>query len=700
MRCFRYTILAICLVFSMNAWTQTAAEKSILDELLQSPAHDTTHVMKLCDAAWERKDFQDGSPLLLLNKAVTLSNELDYKKGKGLALSQKGTYYRERGQFGLAESFFRQSLTVRKLDGDYLGMAKSCNNLGMLKREQADLLSAKFYFEKAVQLASSAGDSNEVARISNGLSMTLKAMGDYELGMKYAYRSLQIREHVQEPDSLEIGRSHLAVGVLQEVMGHVEPAAVSYLKALACFKAASNVRDQAKAMHNIGNLAEVTGDRELAMTYYKLSLSAKYAAGDTIGASSTLRVMGRIYLMKLDSANCVKYLQQARKIATTYNNEVEQILIDLDFAELKLWTGNPQATIDELERILPIMDSISEVPHRIYAIYLLSLAYAANDNWDSSMRYHVKGLNLRNQLDQEANKTFYLTQKYQEEETKNEKLQGEINVAHERARFYWTLIIALSIILIALTMFGFQRVYTIQSRKKAEIAELELEKKANEIDNLLQVQELKSLQNTLEGENRERSRIAHDLHDRVGGQLATFKMLFGQLMEEIANSNPQFFDRCQSMKTSLENTISEVRAVSHNLESPTLRDFGLVAALEGVRDSVVDAQGLEFELDTHDMDQRLPYNTEMQIFLVIGELLNNAVKNGKAKSFSVQLLRNGNMLSIVVEDSGIGFNPNDPSKKKGIGLRSISDRIKSLNGTHKIDSAIGRGTIVTIEIPL
>lgn len=301
----------------------------------------------------------------------------------------------------------------------------------------------------------------------------------------------------------------------------------------------------------------------------------------------------------------------------------------------------------------------------------------------------------------------YLYDQYQYAERARERsearqkiTEGDLKFQKERSQRLLAIAVGLFILLILIVFLALQRIQLLKNKRHAVEHKYRLEMKEREVERLEQDKKVQFLQISLEVEDRERSRIAHDLHDRVGAQIGAFKHLFGQLRDDFAAASPTFSTSFERLNAELEALMADVRAVSHDLESPTLKAFGLVAALNGFKDMFAKSPDLDFELDVHGLEERLPRKTEQHIYLILKELFSNALNRGKASQFSIQLLKTQNQLTVIVEDNGIGFDPKAAGESAGLGLQSIENRVQYMHGTLIIDSAIGRGTIVTIEIPL
>ena len=206
---------------------------------------------------------------------------------------------------------------------------------------------------------------------------------------------------------------------------------------------------------------------------------------------------------------------------------------------------------------------------------------------------------------------------------------------------------------------------------------------------LKEMQLLKALQ---EGEEKERSRIARDLHDEISGMIAAAKMQFSSLTAqapEIAAS-----DGYQQGMDLLTNAALQVRRTSHNLMPEILLENGLTIALQRYCSSI-SCESLTIEYFSLGENRRYSPAFELSLYRIAQEIIGNVLKHSGAAKALVQLSQHQNVLSLTIEDNGRGFCRDD--KMKGTGLHSIKKRVEAMNGFLEIQSDLGNGTNVYLE---
>jgi signal transduction histidine kinase len=197
-------------------------------------------------------------------------------------------------------------------------------------------------------------------------------------------------------------------------------------------------------------------------------------------------------------------------------------------------------------------------------------------------------------------------------------------------------------------------------------------------------QKQKIFQTELHAQETERQRIAQDLHDEVGNSLAALKNYISQTNLELGEK--------------INKIAQDVRNISHNLASIDFEKTTLSVAFQNLINRHNEAENIDYELIEVGKLQKLPAERELVIYRIVCELLNNIQKHSKAQKATLQLVYEGQNLTIIVEDDGIGIKTKS-TIEEGIGLKHIQTRVAYLNAKLTIDDD-GKGTIVVIDVPI
>lgn len=234
-------------------------------------------------------------------------------------------------------------------------------------------------------------------------------------------------------------------------------------------------------------------------------------------------------------------------------------------------------------------------------------------------------------------------------------------------------------------MYSFYRRYKLKKEK-----ELQLE--------IFKQQEL-STKAILEAEENERKRIASDLHDGVGQIMSAAKMNLSAMGSEIPFTNEEQKRTFEKVLNLVDEGCKEVRSVSHNMMPNALVKAGLASA---VREFInqIDARIIKTDLYTEGLNERIDSNIETVLYRVIQECVNNVIKHAKANHLDISLIKDTDGIAVTIEDNGKGFDSNNKNNFDGIGLKNIQTRVEYLKGTVEWNSALGKGTLVAIHIPV
>ena len=227
-----------------------------------------------------------------------------------------------------------------------------------------------------------------------------------------------------------------------------------------------------------------------------------------------------------------------------------------------------------------------------------------------------------------------------------------------------------------------------KDRRKIErqrIAELEKEK------------QLMGVEAMLKGQEEERTRLAKDLHDGLGGLLSGVKISFSTMKDNMVMDtfHASVFEKSLDQ---LDNTIAELRKVAHNLMPEALASFGLSSAVQDFCDTMQASGHTEIICEQFGPERELGSIADINIYRIIQELVNNALVHGKAAQVLVQLTRTADKVLITVEDNGKGFDLDPLKTLPGIGLANIRSRVNYFNGKMEIESSPGEGTTINIEL--
>lgn len=346
--------------------------------------------------------------------------------------------------------------------------------------------------------------------------------------------------------------------------------------------------------------------------------------------------------------------------------------------------------------------SRADEPQRHDIYHYLSQSYAALDSlppaYHYAIRYAELGDTLLNRDKAMALQRLALQFDTHEKRGEIETLEQEKRDAEARSQNHRLTAAAMAVALCAvlLAMFFIVRDYRHRLLTDSVIARQneELNKRIiRELEDSLQIETMRGM---LEGQEVERRRVAQDLHDSVGGMLAATRIQ----VESLLAKNSQIADHADwiKIKDLLDDTVSETRNIARNMQPGALMEFGLAKAVQDVTGRIYgeSAPHITFEHfgDCTNLDQTVSLNS----YRIIQELIQNSLKYASAKEILVQITRTEGQLALLVEDDGIGYDPD--TVRKGMGTDNIANRIQFLRGELNVQTAPGQGTSTLVTVPL
>lgn len=269
------------------------------------------------------------------------------------------------------------------------------------------------------------------------------------------------------------------------------------------------------------------------------------------------------------------------------------------------------------------------------------------------------------------------------------KNESAVFLAQNRKTTNWLLsIISIFLFLAAAAVWAYYR----NSKRLAQQKEVNY---LQQLKAMEQQQQLTATQAMLEGEERERQRMARDLHDGLGGMLAGVKI---NLSGWAANHQDIIEDNnLYKVISQLDSSVSELRRIARNMMPETLLKFGLEIALKDLCEFYMN-DNIHLDYQAFCIQKDLPLSVQISIYRIVQEILSNAIRHAHAHNIVLQCSQEADDFLITLEDDGIGFDTSILSQKKGMGLNNIKNRVEYLKGKMEIVSATGEGTTINIEL--
>lgn len=556
-------------------------------------------------------------------------------------------------------------------------------------------------FQLATQALGAARTTHQPAREQSAhllLGRLSNGQGNFEAAARYLVQALRLAE--ARHDTLGQGAAYLNLGNTNKNLRQLPQALANARQAqalLAPLARAGNARAGAafaKALCNSGTVQMEMKQYGPARTDLLASLRQGRALGDSSAASLALYNLGALALRTKQGQAAYDYYRQTLAIDQARGDVQAQAESWLNLGDALALLHRPAEAEAAYRRALPLARQVQALPlvrvvyNGFASLYEETGQPALALAWQKRFAALNDSIFERESADQVAElQTKYDTEK---KEAKNrlqaQQLQTQQQVIRRRNVQLWGgLAVAALLAGLAFLLYNRRRL-----RREVEFAQ-----------ERQQLERLRA-QAVLEAEEAERRRIGSDLHDGVGQLLTAAKLNLHSLGEELGVQTAGQQALLQNALDVVDESFVEVRSISHNLMPNALIKRGLAQAVRDFLDKLPAAGRVRINLEVVGLDQggRLAPTTENVLFRVIQELVQNILKHAQATEVTLQIVRHSEELTVLVEDNGVGFDPTALGLEAGIGLKNIESRMAYLGGRADFDAAPGRGTTVTLEVPL
>lgn len=648
-------ILLSCVVFSQETRIQAYQEE------LKKEKIDTSRIHLIGDLARLLIMNSDTAEALKwLNEGLVLCKKQNYDYGFGHIYNGFGIYYLETSRLSQAKPYFQMSYEYNKKskkDTAPLGAATALGNLSLIAESEHDIESAVNLKLQALDIWKASPFSERYIAVGNlyiSIGTLYSKENQFDKAIYYNKKGIETRLNADLRDS---------------------DLATSYVFLMNNFIRSNQLDSASKYVSIIESLVNEIKSPTLYMRYY--------------GS------MGELEFERKNFEKALSYNQSMLDYAKQAQRKVNEISAYLNIAKCYQQLKQPAQALPYFKEALIMSEKANRIEGRKSAMQGLADTYHQLKNDTEAFRYLSQYNVLKDSIIAEETKV-----KLNEIDTKYQAAQKEkqILVLEKESRHQDTLIYGLLGGLAALVLIGGLIYRNLSSQQK--IAKQQTILKEKEIQQLQQERQLVATNSILKGQEEERTRVARDLHDGLGGLLTSIKLTLSKVKGNfiLPEASVGVFARALEQ---LDNAISEMRRVAHSMMPETLVRYGLPDALKDFCDDINETGKINIHLQLLGMEKRLESSVEVVIYRIIQELLNNILKHAEASDAYLQLaLNQSGIISLTVEDNGQGFNLAQLEHNKGAGMRNIENRVAYLGGKINIQSQPNDGTSVLIEIPV
>jgi two-component system, NarL family, sensor kinase len=637
-------------------------------------------------------------PQKYIDSLLAISNKVKPDSNSINALTHLQRYYFERGLYDSTLKYALRALPIAKRLSINKSIARTHYNLGMSYTNLTQYDSAAANLTKALALMPLVRDTLMEINCYNAFALLANYQSDFTTAIEYMTKAATI---IDQSNSKKIKQ------LLPQTLGNIghnlidekqiEKGIEYEKKALLLKDYPNEARYRVSLYLDVFDAYVKLNQLTLAKSYLDSAIDQNRPLNNIVVSSMVANNEGFYYETINDNDKALKSYLQAYTLCESIGNDYLKAQAGDNIAQLYLKTGN----FGQIEKYAKEANTIGkQLKHYkvVASTYdVLKKNASRLGDFKSALAYaELYKTYADSATNQETQKvTLSLESKYQNQ--KKEREIAALTVANtlkelEVVKRNQLLVAGGLIASAALIIIG---LFYRNSRQKQRLAEHEQVFQHERIKFLERQQQVVSLQSMINGQETERTRIAKDLHDGLGGLFSTIKMYFSTLQHDTPDLKEN--DLFQKSYAMVDTASEEVRRIAHNMMPEVLMKLGLTNAVKDLCDNISAGKLLSVSLEVHGMNKRLNATTEIMLFRIIQELLNNIIKHALATEAIIQFIRENERLSVVVEDNGRGFDTLEGDEKNHAGIATIQSRVNYLNGKMSIDSQKNVGTTIMMD---
>jgi signal transduction histidine kinase len=614
---------------------------------------DTSKILALIKEGNSLQKTNSDSSISDLKSALQQSQNLNYTNGIASALLYLGMDYISLGDENTSLAYFLQALPyAQRCSYNKELMATLYTGMGTPYLRKQNYSEAGYYYYKALQEVRN--NNLEYAPIAcklySNISSFWAAVGQHIYTKQYLVKAEKIALH--NKDTIALIAIYGNIGAMYDDENNDVKDYEYMTRALGLAEKKHFTSYEQMALTNIGIIFRYRNQPLKAIPYFLKAISL---ADDDHGYQHNLGAYYNLSFAYFEAG----FYEKAKKYVYPSLQKAERLHID------EAEHGNAMLILSNIYQ--------KEKNYKD-AVYWLNkfIAYTDTD------RTRAKDINL-NRL--EAN--YQLSEK--DRIIAQKQLQLSQNEVQIKNKNIWIIGITAAILLLSISSIS---LYLLSKHKQRA--------QAARIRNLEQLKELGHLKAMLEGEEKERTRLARELHDGIGGMLAAAKLNLGSIRGE--HQELGGIAELDGVLQLLNDTAVEVRQTAHNLMPDVLMKHDLREALLFYCANINSNNQLDIDLQFHGAFDQLSKSVELILYRITQELIQNIIKHANATQAVIQIIQDKGRLNLIIEDNGTGFDVQN--KNKGAGMQNLQFRVQALQGYISITSLEGSGTSVYIEFDL
>jgi NarL family two-component system sensor histidine kinase LiaS len=447
-----------------------------------------------------------------------------------------------------------------------------------------------------------------------------------------------------------------------------DSARIHYDYAIKIFAKLGEDSARAVCIESLANCYREKDDYEPALAYYNEADQIYEKLNSWWGRASVLQNEGFLYLRKRDLTTAIKLFEKCVDIHREANNLHGELHALNDLANAYNVNKQFDLAIEAGKKALELSYLYQSDQQKNWALESVASGYRGKGELDQAISYLLAvHYNKKTKYGERHERQFTMYQLMYENEQMGSAIQKKIIDDQRSVQQILLVISALILSFAAILWFNNKKL----RRKNAEIKEA-----------------------LIQGQTMERKRVAAELHDHLGGTLASLNWYLHGIDKKVLSEEEQKI--YQSVHQMVGSAYKEVRSLSHNLMPAELEEHGLIMALNRLVDKINDGKLIKFNFIHSGLNKRYSNQVEFELYSIILELTNNILKHSGASEANIKLNETPKNIQLEISDNGTGM---AAQTRDGVGLVNIKSRVQSLSGKLDIQSLEGEGTRIEIEIP-
>ncbi len=635
---------------------------------------------------------------IYVDSLLTIVNKTNADSTAVTALTQLQRFYFERGQYDSTLKYARQAVQLTTQLKNEKETAKVYYNMGMAYTNLAQYDSANFYLGVALSYWPTLSDTLLQVSCYNALALLNNYQSDYGMAVEYLLEAVELIDHTESTAVRQMFPQILSSLSRNLIAEKQYARGIDYAKsALRIHDYPTEGRYRVILHLDISDAYLKLKNTELAKAHLDSAILFNQSLNNLVITNFVYMNEGNYYQALQDHAKAFDAYLQAYRVCKQIKNDYLIASAASNLANACYLTGRYDDAKVYANEVISLGKRLKQYTEVASSYDILKRVASMGENYKDAVQYaELQKIYADSNTNTETQKRILgLESKYQHQKREQElatlrtdNTLRELEIVR-RNRMFLILGISAAFAIIILA------IYSGYSRQKQTLSEREKKIQEDRVKFLERQQQVVSLQSMINGQETERTRIAKDLHDGLGGVFSTIKMYFNSLHHHQPTlSEQELFQKSYAL---VNDASEEIRRIAHNMMPEVLMKMGLVNALKDLCANISAGKLLHVKMEVHGMEKRMNTTTEIMLFRIMQELLNNIIKHAQATEAIVQFVREDNRLSVLVEDNGKGFNTTEADDQKHAGIDSVQSRVAYLNGKLSIDSQQNVGTTVMMD---